>query len=240
MTAAKYLRVIVLVAAALAALGGGCRKEKAACTLRQAKEDSAAYVATSRRAAEDATDADRRRFGVVLLSDHSWGRREPYTAYYARLLGSNGDEPVRAAAATALGVSGDAKYLGNLAAAMTDRSSVVRQDTAAALGRLRGDAGLAALRRAAAEDSSDDVRSAVATSLGNYRQPEAAGTLLRCMKDRAFAVRHAARAALVRLSGKDYGDDPANWTDWANRSAASGLAVRDGGGWDPFAWMKNR
>jgi hypothetical protein len=237
----SHLSTLVLASAALVAVVGGCRREKAACTLRQAKEDVVRYMATSQPAGgEEAVDPDRRRCGVVLLSGKPWGRSEPYTGYYASLLARDGDELVRAAAARALGKTGDVEYLSSLAAAMSDSSAHVRQEAAPSLGRVTGPAGLAALRKAAAEDPWQDVRAACASAMGSYPDMDAVRALLRCLDDRAFVVRQAARASLAKLAGKDYGDDPRNWSDWTQRSATTGRPVKDSTKWSHFTLLKKQ
>jgi len=240
MTAATYLRVMVL---AMVALAAGCHKAPPVCTLRQAVEDFTQYKSASPSPStsptREAIDPDRRRAGVMLLSSESWGRKDPYTGYYAALLARDSDELVRAAAAGAMGRCGGAQYAPNLAAGLSDSSPIVRQEAAAALGRVTGPSGLAALQRAVAQDASDDVRAACAVSLGGYPRMEAVATLLKCLDDRAFAVRHAARASLAKLAGRDYGDDPRGWSDWLARSAQAGGPVLDARGWSLFAF-KNK
>ena len=243
MTATTYLRVMAMAMVALAAGAGGCHKTQPVCTLRQAEEDFTQYKSASPSLASgfsrEAIDPDRRRYGVVLLSDKSWGRKEPYTGYYAALLMRDGDELVRAAAAAALGRCGGTQYLPNLVAGLSDSSTTVRQEAAVALGRVAGPSGLAALQRAAVLDPCDDVRSACAVSLGGYPRMEAVTTLMKCLDDRAFAVRRAARATLAKLAGRDYGDDPHGWSDWLARSTQAGRPLRDNRGWNPFTF-KNK
>ncbi|MFA6134334.1 MAG: HEAT repeat domain-containing protein [Phycisphaerae bacterium] len=170
-------------------------------------------ASTSRPAAEaDPNDPDKRRASIVEWSGKSWGLKEPYTAYYAASLRKDNDALVRSAAAGALGQTHDAKYVGNLAAALEDASPQVRWDVAQALDDLPGKAAIGPLQKHATEDESADVRASCARALRHYGSNEVGKTLLMCLADDDFAVRHQAHATLVELSsGRDVGFNARDW-----------------------------
>jgi hypothetical protein len=169
--------------------------------------------------ATDPEDADRRREGIVLLSEKDFGLREPYLAWYANRLAVDKDPSVRGVAARALGKAVATKYLPALAQALSDPSPVVRCDVAIALEQVRGEEAVEPLRKAAAEDASVDVRCAASRALRNYPRAKVAGTLVYCLSDDAFDVRHAAHEVLVEMVGKDLGTEPADWSSVARSDA---------------------
>ena len=157
-------------------------------------------------------NADERREGIVLISSHPWGLEEPYLARYAELLRDDGDATVRGAAAMAIGSSGIAKYVGDVAAALGDKSDRVRWDAAAALDRLVGPGAIDPLREHAIDDSLTDVRAACAKALRHYKDKRVEQTLIGCLTDEAFAVRYRAHASLVEIEGRDLGYEPEGWS----------------------------
>jgi hypothetical protein len=161
--------------------------------------------------ATDPEDADHRREGIALLSATDWGLREPYLSFYAHRLAADLDPTVRGAAARALGKAVAVKYLPVLVKALGDSSPMVRCDAAVALARFRGEEAIEPLRKAAAEDASVDVRCAAIRALRYYPRPKVAGTLVYCLSDEVFDVRHEAHQVLVGMVGKDLGTEPADW-----------------------------
>jgi len=160
----------------------------------------------------DPNDPDRRREGIIGLSQHDYGLKEPYLEGYATLLRSDRDPLVRAAAVRALGKAQDPNYLPAVTAALSDPSVTVRQDAAAALGSLTGPAATGPLCRAALEDEDKLVRAHCAQALRHYRQQPVYDTLVKCLSDPAFAVRYEAHESLVALGGTDLGYDPRAWS----------------------------
>ena len=150
--------------------------------------------------------------GMVFVAGHSWGLQEPYLARYAQLLREDGDASVRRAAARFLGKSGDVKYLGDVAAALSDKSDRVRWAAAVALEHLVGPAAVGPLAEHAVSDSSADVRAACASALKLHDGKDVERALIQCLEDPVFAVRFQAHKSLVRITGEDLGYDAANWT----------------------------
>ena len=161
----------------------------------------------------DPNDADRRREGITLLSERSWGLREPHLKGFALMLAADPDPSVRSASARALGKAGDPKYLPDLTIALARRGQdeTVRCDCAVALNTVIGDFAIDVLAKHAVEDKSADVRVNCARALRHYRKQKVVRALVMCLSDRAFEVRHEARQSLVVLVGADHGYEPEDW-----------------------------
>ena len=203
------------VAAALCivlVLSPGCGKHADAPTLQRVVEkltgpSPAEHVA----GAFDPDDPDKRREGIVALSEKSWGLQEPYLRGYAALLRADESPLVRSAAVRALGKAGDPNYLPDVATALDDESAEVRLDAAAALDSLPGDEAIRPLMRRAQGDDADDVRAACARALRHYPRSDVLEALRRCLADPAYVVRYEARGAMTALVGRDMGPGPADW-----------------------------
>lgn len=161
----------------------------------------------------DPNDADRRREGITLLSERSWGLRDPHLKGFALMLAADPDPSVRSAAARALGKAGDANYLPDLAVALGRRgqADAVRCDCAVALDNVIGEPAIDVLTRHATEDRFVDVRVNCVRALRHYRKQKVVRTLVMCLSDQAFEVRHEAREALVAIMGADHGYEPEDW-----------------------------
>ena len=170
----------------------------------------------------DVKDPDQRREGIVNLSRNDWGLREPYLKGYAKVLETDEDAVVRSVAVRALGKSGDVTYLPNVVEALADPSPNVRLAAAAALDRLvpiaqarqdpKADTAARPLQRQALIDTSVDVRAECLKTLQHYRDTETAATMVRCLGEPSFTVRHQAHESLVHLFGEDRGYEPADWS----------------------------
>lgn len=180
----------------------------------------------------DADDSDRRREGVTLLSDRSWGLEEPYIEGYATLLRTDTDPRVRSAAVRALGKAEDPAYLEDVINALDDPDEQVRRDAAAALDTLTGEEAVEPLRRRAENDESDDVRAACAKALRYYRRPEVVRTLIARLDDDAFCVRYCARRSLTELTGRDLGYDRDAWNEVGVDSLLVSADAPAGPWWD--------
>jgi hypothetical protein len=159
----------------------------------------------------DPNDADKRREGILGLSKHDWGLKEPYLKGYDALLKTDKEPLVRAAAVQALGKAKDPTYLPSVAKALYDRAEPVRVDAAIALDSLIGEPAVEHLRNRATQDESQDVRSPAAKALRHYRREDVMHTLVDCLTDKTFAVRHEAHASLVEIVGQDLGYQPKDW-----------------------------
>ena len=159
----------------------------------------------------DPNDPDRRRMGVLGLSSKKWGLKEPYLKGYAALLKTDKDPLVRAAAARALGKAKDPNYAPAVTRALLDTNVNVRQDVATALDSVYDDTSAGPLRNRAAGDVDQDVRAKCCRALRHHRSIAVARTLVDCLSDKTFSVRHQAHASLVEIVGDDRGYDAENW-----------------------------
>ena len=159
----------------------------------------------------DPNDADNRRQGIELLSQHGWGQKEPYLKGYGAMASSDTDPAVRAAAVRAIGRAGDPQYAPSLIAALGDQNANVRWDAAVALAELTDFAAIEPLARHALVDESVDVRAACAQTLGEYRRRDAAIALIQCLQDKSLAVRYRAAGSLKRLTHQDHGMNHDAW-----------------------------
>jgi hypothetical protein len=180
----------------------------------------------------DVEDPDRRREGILGLSSHDWGLREPYLKGYATILRTDTSPLVRSAAVRALGKARDPNYLPDVVAALSDAREAVRHDAAVALDSLPGPAAVEPLRTRARQDASQDVRAACAKALRHYPERDVLNTLVQCLGDEAFGVRWQAHESLVALSGQDRGYDAADWVDVALEGAPGPPARKQRPWWD--------
>lgn len=203
---------------------GGCSDETGRLSWDNSFKDAFAGSAGGNPSdmAMDPNDADKRRLTIVKMSSVPWGLKEPYTKFYAAALAGDRDALVRASAATALGKAGDSNYVDALAAAMNDPSPAVRWDAAIALDKVKGESAVEPLRRHAFDDESADVRAACAKALRHYRSTEVGNTLVKCLDDGSFGVRHRAHATLVELTGQDVGFGSFEWA----KLVADGVMTR--------------
>ncbi len=213
----KDVRIIAIITlACLAGGAGGCGAggfwEKIGFKRKPSPQEQVEMVYASK-------DPDVRREGIALLSSNSWGLKEIYLKKYAEILRTDKDASVRGVAVRALGRSGNNKFLDDVVAAMSDESDSVRWDAAVALDRLVGPAAVGPLRICAVRDPSADVRAACARALRNYPEEPVRRTLAACLRDKAFAVRYQAHASLVRITGRDMGYEPENWSGVAGAKA---------------------
>jgi hypothetical protein len=163
-------------------------------------------------------DPDRRRNSVALLSNASWGGEKPYLKTY-RLLVDDPDPTVRAASIAALGTHGTTSDVPAITRYLrSDRNKIVRWEAAKALQKIHDDQAIAALLSAGREDEDKDVRMAAINALGQYPQRRVFDGLVGALDDPDFGVAREAEQALRTLTGKDFGDRPGPWWQWAEAS----------------------
>lgn len=185
----------------------------------------------------DPNDPDRRRMGVVGLSSKSWGLREPYLKGYAALVKTDKDPLVRAAAVRALGKAKDPNYAPDVTRALLDTNVSVRQDAATALDSVYDDTSAEPLRNGAVNDVDQDVRAKSCRALRHHRDIAVARTLVICLSDKAFSVRHQAHGSLTELVGKDLGYDQ---EDWASVTSGRALPAKPTPPKKPTWWERMR
>ena len=204
--------MLVLAAAGAALLAAGCDKQEEKPAPRPGAGKLFGPSAQELvDLAFDLNDADHRREGIDLLSRKRWGRDEKYLRAYALALRQDKDSSVRAMAARALGRAGNEQYLGDVVAALSDESPMVRLEAAMVLDKMPCEPAARPLTERAVLDDSVDVRLWCAKALHHYRQGQVLATLVRCLDDPSFSVAYHARRSLVALTGRDMGNDPVAW-----------------------------
>jgi hypothetical protein len=172
----------------------------------------------------DPSAPDRRRQAVVYLSKREYGRRDPYTKYYAEMARTDPDYTVRAMAIRALNRARDKSTTEVFIKALDDQHALVRLEAAKALANLPDEAAIPALvrhlegrveirvrERTEVQDETVDVRVACADALRNFRTVPAAQALVRVLRDKEFGVSWQSRQSLKLMTGRDYRYDPAAW-----------------------------
>jgi hypothetical protein len=174
----------------------------------------------------DPDDADKRRQGIMGLSQHPWGLKETVRVtddkgktkdvevlkvYHLIASMPHEDPTVRGVAVNALGRAGNAKYITTVLACLDDDSLPLRWDSAIALDHVVGPQAIKPLEDHALRDPSVDVRSACAKALRHYKQQSVVESLCQCLNDQQFSVRFQAHASLVETTGRDLDYDADEW-----------------------------
>lgn len=169
-------------------------------------------------------NADERARGTILLANSWFGGEEIYIRLYTDNI-SDWDAGVRAASVRALAMHGLPEHAPLVIARLDDESERVRLEAARALQRIHSPDAVEPLLRhitepsiAIIEESSGEadptVRAEAAHALGQYAEPRVIEGLIRALDDRHLAVNIAARNSLRTLTGKDFGQDRADWLAW--------------------------
>jgi hypothetical protein len=226
--------------------GSGTPSQSVAEMFRNIMPPSPSEVA---RDAWDIYDADKRRRSIGLLSTADWGGEDTYLEFY-RLLVTDTDPTVRAAALSALGRHGTGDDVVRVVPYLrSDKSKLVRWSAARALQRLQHPDAVAPLLSVLREDPEANVRMACANALGQYRQPKVFQGLIGAIKDENFAVVQESRISLNTLTGQDFGEDTGAWLRWSedqqNLFADAGTYYypqyeRPPGVWDKMQFWKDR
>ena len=162
---------------------------------------------------------DVRREAIYVVSDEGWGRRQPYTKYYAHMGTDDVDPTVRAAALRALNRSRAAEFGDAYITALADSSDWVRLEAVKALANIPNDKAIMGLTKLLANDQQQrDIRIAAADALREYKQSDVAQSLIRVLNDRDFGVAWQARTSLNLMTGKDYRYDAAAWLDYLTKN----------------------
>ena len=174
----------------------------------------------------DPDDADKRREGIMGLSQHPWGLKETVQVtddkgkvktvevlkvYHLIASMPHEDITVRGVAVNALGRAGNPKYIATVLLCLEDNSVSLRWDSAIALDNVIGPQAVKPLEDHALRDPSMDVRSACAKALRHYKQQSVVESLCRILNDHEFSVRFQAHASLVELTGRDLAYDTDEW-----------------------------
>lgn len=158
-------------------------------------------------------EAEKRRTGILLIANSSFGGEEPYLAVYREAV-TDVDTMVRGVAASALGLHGTGEDALLVAPLLTGDSKMERWQAAEALQRLHNPAVAPDLIDVLLTDEDPDVRAAAAVALGQYAQTDVADALILALDDRSLLVNREARRALRTLTGEDFGLEPQPWRQW--------------------------
>jgi hypothetical protein len=187
---------------------------------------SALTPVTPRQAAEfalDQNDADKRREGIVLLSNAHFGGEPVYVDLYREYVRFDADPMVRAAAISGLARFGEPADARFIAPHLRDANMHVRWAAAKGLQRLHDPEVAPDLIRTTFDvEETADVRSAAAIALGQYPQGTVVQALIAALSAPELSVNMAAAESLHTLTGRDFGLDGRAWFEWSRRSESDG------------------
>lgn len=187
----------------------------------------------ARAAVHPASDPDRKRRAIALLSAAKWGGEAEYLRLYRYHLEENyPDATVQAACVNALGRHGNADDVQMIARLLNHDSDLVRWEAATALQRIHNPAAEQPLIRAVMQDKEPDVRMAAAKALGQYPSNRVFATLVGALNDGDFGAVHHAHQSLVLLTGHDLGANAGPWLQW-QKSATGHLFDNQ----QPYVWQ---
>lgn len=162
---------------------------------------------------------DLRREAVYVLSDENFGRRDPYTKYYAHMAESDEDQTVRAAALRALNRSRAQAYSGIYVTSLNDPSPWASLEAAKALANIPDPKAVPGMMKLLGDDKQTrEVRIACADGLRCYKTSDVAQGLIRQLSDRDFGVAWQARQSLNLMTGRDYRYDQSAWLDYLTQN----------------------
>lgn len=167
----------------------------------------------------DPYDAENRRRGTTLLANAPWGGSDVYLKLYRDRVENETDPQVIAISIRALARHGDASDAVLISRRLESVWRDVRWEAALGLQRLHNPAVTAALARRVADELEDpDVREAATVALGQYAEDASFQALVAALDARELSINLAAQAALLTLTGRDFGLDRTAWLDWYRRT----------------------
>lgn len=171
--------------------------------------------AEAARMMTDLNDPDRRRRGLLLISNSPFGNAEAQVSWYRDRVGEERDPLVLATAIRALarhGVASDAQII---APHLEHETEQVRWEAAKGLQRLHDPEVIPALLTTLRDEQQPtDVRVATATALGQYQEDRVFQGLIAALDHRELAVNDAAAQSLNTLTGADHGLNSRAWLAW--------------------------
>lgn len=168
----------------------------------------------------DPYDPDKRFRGTVLLANAPFGGESVYIKGYVEHL-TDPDASVRAASVFALGQHGSPDQVPLILPLLTQEDRLVRISAVRALQRLHNPIAVPPLldMLSPAKEADSDVRAEAANALGQYAEGRVLQGLIGALGDDRLAVTTQAAASLHTLTGMNFGDDRAEWFNWAARCA---------------------
>ena len=186
-----------------------------ASLLQRLEPDRAAVI----RRAVDRGDADVRQAALLQLAAEDWGGLPSVLPLY-RLLLTDPDSTVRAAAVSALARHGGPEDAAPVAAQLAEPDAFLRWEAAKALRRLPSESAVEPLLRVVLQDEDAGTRVAAAEALGRYPRRGVFEALRAALLDADYAVVSAAADALATLTGRDLGTAPEPWAELAEQRGA--------------------
>ncbi len=188
---------------------------------------SALTPTTPRQAADSALDQydpDRRREGILLLSNSVFGEQEVYVSLYREYTRFDTDPMVRAAAIQALARHGEPDDALLISAHLDDENRHVRWEAAKGLQRLHNPDAVTPLLDSVLDEAEDpDVRAAGAVALGQYPQNNVFQALVAALNASELSINIAAEQSLQLITGMDFGQSPRQWLTWYDEASTRGV-----------------
>ncbi len=179
--------------------------------------------AEAARMAADFNDPDRRREGVVLLSNAPFGGNPPYVALYREYATEDRDPIVRAVSIQALARHGGPEDALLIASGLESTDLTVRWEAAKGLQRLHNPAVVPDMLTVLRNEREDpDIRAEIARGLGQYQEDRVFQALVSALDARELSINMEAAASLKTLTGKDFDLEDAAWLNWYRGATAAG------------------
>lgn len=182
------------------------------------------------RWALDQHDPDRRREGLVLLSNSTFGGAEVYLNLYRDYVENDSDPLVKSAAIAALarhGMPRDALLIAPWTDPAVSTSVTIRWAAVKGLQRLHNPDVVSVLVGVAIDQQEQsEVRGAACIAMGQYPEDRVVQALITSLDARELSVNADAAESLFLLTGQSFGMDHTAWRTWY-------VAAQQAG--DPFA-----
>lgn len=162
-------------------------------------------------------DPERRRLGMMLISNAPFGGEEPYLRVYREAV-TDVDPMVRAAAAHGLAMHGEVEDGQRLIELLADKSQMVRWEATKGLQRIHDRNAIEPLLIVLAQDLDADTRAAAAAALGQYADSRVLDGLIDAIDDESLTVNHEAARSLRTLTGEFHRYDTLAWESWQARA----------------------
>lgn len=203
----------VAIAMAAVVLAGGCGGRSADQRIKEWLTPTPTVVQVGRLRSDQ---ADERREAVQAVAADRDARNDPSVVkIFCILARSDADPLVRSAAARGLANMESDEVVPTLSdVAATDRSSYVRGDAVASLGRQAKPECMTPLVRSARGDPSEDVRSAAVEALRQFKDVAAAKVLVAALSDPSLGVSLKAWESLRYMTGQNLPRQAQAWDDF--------------------------
>jgi len=157
---------------------------------------------------------DRRRLGLVSLTDRPFGKAPPYTTRYKQIAQFDTSPLVRATALRSLNRSRDESATGIMIAALDDESPLVRLEAAKGLANLPNSNAAGPLLKVFTNPKEEvDVRIAAADALRYNRTLEVARALVDTLQSPDFGIAWQSRQSLRAMTGQDLHYNQSAWLE---------------------------